>query len=662
MKNPININVVTGLFLSIMAFSLQVHSQNYGEFWTVELVATVQDSPEQIILSWEDNQHAGDTYSIRRKIKGTLGWGVPIVTLGSSTLSYIDTNVSVYTSYEYEVTKLSSGILMAWGYVSAGIQTEIKADKGDLLLLIDSTFVSTLSSETDLLIKDLEADGWHISTEYVSRTASVSDVKSLIVFHYTNLPDLNTLYLLGHIPVPYSGNLNPDAHPDHEGAWPADVFYGDIDGGWTDLYVNNTIASDSRNHNIPGDGKFDQSKVPSKIELEVGRVDFANLPAFTETEEDLLSNYLNKAHEFKTAQYIPLERGVVDEGDFGSFNEGFWQNGYRNFVPMFSKTLVHDADYTTSLSSSYLWSYGCGAGSNTSVAALDGGTTLTTSKLTTLDLESTFTMLFGSYFGDWDKGNNLLRASLASGRTLASVWAGRPNWHFHTMASGDHIGISAKMSQDKDSYYSSLNLGGGFVTAEGVHVALMGDPSIRQYYESAPSDLSIVNNSNLAELAWTASSDPTINGYNVYRRDNGIWSKLNDTIINTLSFTDYPPFAGVWSYMVKSIKLKTNSSGTFYNESLGIIGEELFTVGLPSTDQLEVQIFPNPAQEYVNIFSNQRTKYRTSLYSLEGQLVNSPQWVTGSLTLNLEQIAKGIYVIKIESESGFSKTNKIIVN
>jgi len=645
-----------------MAFSLQVHSQNYGEFWTVELVATVQDSPEQIILSWEDNQHAGDTYRIRRKIKGALGWGAPIATLSSSTLSYADTNVTSMVAYEYEVQKLSSGILMAWGYVSAGIRTEIAADKGDLLLLVDSTFVTSLSTETEVLIKDLEADGWHVTKDYVARTATVPDVKDKIVSYYGSLPNLQTLYLLGHIPVPYSGNLNPDAHPDHEGAWPADVFYGDVDGGWTDVYVNNSVAADSRNHNVPGDGKFDQSKVPSKIELEVGRVDFANLLAFTESEEDLLRNYLNKAHEFKTAQYIPLERGLVDEGDFGTFNEGFWQNGYRNFVPMFSKSLVYDADYTTSLSNSYLWSYGCGAGSHTSVAAIDGGTALTTSELSTIDLQSTFTMLFGSYFGDWDRDNNLLRAALASGRTLASVWAGRPNWHFHTMASGDHIGISAKMSQDKDSYYSSLNLGGGFVTAEGVHVALMGDPSVRQYYESAPSDLSITNNNNLAELAWTASSDPTINGYNVYRRDNGIWSKLNDTIITALFYTDSPPVAGTWSYMVKSIKLKTNSSGTFYNESLGIIGEELFTVGLPGTDHLEVQIFPNPAQEYVNIFSNRRTKYRTSLYSLEGQLVNSTQWVTGNLTLNLQQIAKGIYVIKIESENGFTKANKIIVN
>jgi hypothetical protein len=43
----------------------------------------------------------------------------------------------------------------------------------------------------------------------------------------------------------------------------ADVYYADLDGTWTDASVNNTSASSPRNHNVRGDGKFDQSKVPS---------------------------------------------------------------------------------------------------------------------------------------------------------------------------------------------------------------------------------------------------------------------------------------------------------------------------------------------------------------------------------------------------------------
>mgnify|MGYP000013517969 CR=1 FL=1 len=30
--------------------------------------------------------------------------------------------------------------------------------------------------------------------------------------------------------MPYSGNIYPDGHTDHRGAWPADTYYGDIDG------------------------------------------------------------------------------------------------------------------------------------------------------------------------------------------------------------------------------------------------------------------------------------------------------------------------------------------------------------------------------------------------------------------------------------------------
>jgi hypothetical protein len=64
----------------------------------------------------------------------------------------------------------------------------------------------------------------------------------------------------GHVPVPYSGNFNLDGHDYHFGAWPADVFYGDMDGVWTDSSVTQTIASDPRNWNVPGDGKFDMKR------------------------------------------------------------------------------------------------------------------------------------------------------------------------------------------------------------------------------------------------------------------------------------------------------------------------------------------------------------------------------------------------------------------
>jgi hypothetical protein len=88
------------------------------------------------------------------------------------------------------------------------------------------------------------------------------------------------VFLLGRIRVPYSGDIYPDGHPDHEGAWPADVYYADMNGAWTDNAVNVTVANDERHRNVPEDGKFDQSVLPTDVELQIGRVDFANMPAF----------------------------------------------------------------------------------------------------------------------------------------------------------------------------------------------------------------------------------------------------------------------------------------------------------------------------------------------------------------------------------------------
>ena len=63
------------------------------------------------------------------------------------------------------------------------------------------------------------------------------------VSHAAAHADLESVFLLGHVPVPYSGQINPDGHSNHVGAWAADVYYGELDGNWTDVTVNNTSAS-----------------------------------------------------------------------------------------------------------------------------------------------------------------------------------------------------------------------------------------------------------------------------------------------------------------------------------------------------------------------------------------------------------------------------------
>src|SRR5207248_5325533 len=128
--------------------------------------------------------------------------------------------------------------------------------------LVDNLYAADLANELQRLQQDLVGDGWTVLRHDVSRTDSASNIKRIIQSDYAgDAANVRAVFLFGHIPVVYSGNLNPDGHPDHQGAWPTDAFYGDMDGSWTDNSVNNTSAQRQANWNVPGDGKFDQSEL-----------------------------------------------------------------------------------------------------------------------------------------------------------------------------------------------------------------------------------------------------------------------------------------------------------------------------------------------------------------------------------------------------------------
>ena len=640
------------LLLSLLCSTFLI-AQDAARDWTVQLFAEANPDDPSITLKWLPNETVAETYFIWKKEKGTVGWGTSIASVPvGATLEWTDTDIQLGGSYEYMVQLRGGGVVYAWSYINAGVEVPLSPNKGDLLLLVDQTQAAALSDEIDTLVMDLYHDGWMVTTMEVDPAMTPLDLKEEIKNYYQDLPNLQALYLLGNIPVPYSGDLYPDLTYSHKGAWPADLYYGDMFGEWTDTEINTTSAIDPRNHNVPGDGKFDQSSVVSAINLQVSRVDFSNLSVFTESEEELLRNYLNKAHEFKTAGYIPTERGLIDQSSLEFYSEGFAQNGFRNFTAMFGPDGVDELDYWTTLTSNdYLWSYGCGDGTNSLANGLNGESALTSAHIADGDAQTTFTMLYGSPFGDWDTPNNLMRTSLGSGRTLSCSWAGRPNFHYHHMSLGENLGYSGRASQDIYSDYFSLTLGGGaYVTWEGVHVAQLGDPSLRMYYVAAPSNVEVVNNDVNADITWTASSDPEIDGYNVYRRPvDGLWLKVNQEIITETSYSDTTvPGAGEYLYMVKATKLKVNGSGSFWNESLGSEGGTAFFASVPDQSTFEWRVFPNPSNGQFNVQSDVIMTH-LEIFSADGKRVYAIEPQSFIHKISLTDLENGAYIIRIKA-------------
>src|SRR5690606_1173523 len=126
-----------------------------------------------------------------------------------------------------------------------------------------------------------------------------------------------------------------------------------------------------------------------------------------------------------------------------------------------------------------------------------------------------FTMMFGSYFGDWDVQNSFLRAPLcAETPALTSAWAGRPHWHLHHMALGRNIGYSSRLTQNNIPMYNTYI--SNFFPA-GVHIALMGDLSLRTDYIRPVEKLVVATIHQLgAQLGWSPSPDSNVTGYYVY--------------------------------------------------------------------------------------------------------------------------------------------------
>ena len=567
--------------LLILLFPFFAFTQSVRDY-TVQVHADATSIPSRVILNWPAHTDA-NSFILTRKQIGATSWGSPIATLSGTDTTYTDV-VQPGQEYEYRIRKVATSY-DGWGYIRAGIEAGPVEHRGTLILVIDSTFNADLGPKLERLVEDLRGDGWSVIRHDVDRNDTVTYIKDLIRADYNADPtNVKSVFLFGHVTVPYSGNFGnnapwfapPDAHSNHGGAWPADVYYGEMDGTWTDLSVTNTTASRSENHNVPGDGKFDQSNLPSNLELAVGRVDFEDMPAFSPSEKDLLEAYLDKDHAYRHKIFTVPEKAVIDD-NFGVFNgEIFAANGWRNFAPLIHPNNVSSGDYRTELNASgHIWSYGCGGGSYTSCNGIGN-----TVDIASDSLQGVFTMLFGSYFGDWDSRNNFLRAPLANkGTVLASAWAGRPHWHFHLMGLGETIGECAKLSQNnQNQYFSSF-----FYRMP--HIALMGDPSLRLHTLAPASNLTVtpVNASSENDLTWSASPD-SIQGYNIYRSNdpNGPFLRANEQPITGLSFRDSCPDNGMNYYMVRALRLEEVPSGSYYNLSQGLFGSAQNSVVYPS--------------------------------------------------------------------------------
>ena len=339
-------------------------------------------------------------------------------------------------------------------------------------------------------------------------------------------------------------------------------------------------------------------------------------------------------------------RGLIDE----NLSQSHHAVGWRNFASILGASNTSALEYLPTLENdSYLWSFGCGGSGYTAC-----GGVASTNDFATKEINTVFTMLFGSYFGDWDNENNVLRSPLASnGMVLANVWACVPQWYLHHMALGETIGFSTRISQNNSTEYSA------FWGNRVVHTALMGDPTLRMHVVKPVSEFIAETDNSTVNLSWETPDDLII-GYNIYRSNdmNGDFERINDQPVTESNYSDQSPLYGKNIYMLRALKIEVGGSGSYYNMSQGII-DSIFVDNVGNRqsgpEKFQFSIFPNPANEFINIRIPQSSHHSISveIINMHGTLLLKKDIGISRTTpvekIDVRSIPPGIYLIRLLS-------------
>ncbi|PHI20716.1 hypothetical protein CEQ90_06600 [Lewinellaceae bacterium SD302] len=549
---------ITPLFLLFACLGNLLAQQFFFDVnQSVKMTAEVDPGGPAITVNWLQDSSALSYELFRREYASGNPWGAAIGSYAPDEVQFIDQDVESGRLYEYKVLKQNENGRPGFGYVLSGVNLAPNHLSGEVLLVITQTTLNEVDDELSEFETVLASDGWPSRRLIVDQEDAASVVKSGIADAYAS-GAFTAILLLGDIPIPHSGEINPDAHNNHRGGWPADIYYGDLDGNWTDTLVNNVSSANPRNHNVPGDGNWDQSYLPSDVEVAVGRVDFSELPVFDHDEYELLRRYLAKDIAYRTGLTATYQRAMMQNNN--PWDGALGQNGIRNFSPLVAPENINYDQWVTVFSQPVEWYYGASSG-NYTICFMQG----TSETYANDEFQATFTGWFGSYFGDYDYQDAYMRSVLGSGRVLSAVWAGAPHWHFHSMGMGFSLAEATMATQNNDTIYTA----GHF--PRGIHINLLGDPTLNAYNYPGPSGLVASEQPGFVQLNWQPT-ESEIDQYYLYLKEPGsqYFSLLDSVDAGITEWRDHCPEPDAnFQYLLRASRLETTPSGSFYNLSAG---------------------------------------------------------------------------------------------
>jgi len=569
------------------------------------LTAKAAEVPAGLDLAWYPDFHElrinADTSNVlRRRTVDPTDWTgrgdwITLATL-TNTLSFRDTQVESGRLYEYRLgeTNLDNVRFLRAAVAAAPVEA-----RGEVLVLVAENLAKALDRSLRTLREDLAGDGWTVT----SRTAPVHDdwkwannvenlrqLKAWIQEQYlARSSTVKAVFLVGHVTIPYSGAGAEDGHPDNNGAWPADAWYGDVDGRYTDEKGLHVEPNEMR-RNVAGDGKFDQVTFPANpaggtgLELAVGRIDCFRLRSFARrSETDLTRAYLDKLHRYRMGQLM-LPRRVAVATYFGDSSNPFGLSILNNSLRLASAVsgvgpdgLVW-ADIFSRQTPAFFGLQGGFGGADAINNAMPHVKSANGARRVSADFADTDTepaslwnVFAGSYFMHWNLEDDFLRASLGGSQSgLLALPGFGVNWRFDPLGLGGCIGECMVLT----SRGQGRHLRGEPLSYNTIRVlAILGDPTLRCWVTPPVRRLEARRRSGSVELTWEPPAGQAPAGYWVYRSANGVegpFARLSKDVLQQTRFADPTPGVAASRYMVRALSKETGPSGSFTNLSQGV--------------------------------------------------------------------------------------------
>jgi hypothetical protein len=520
--------------------------------------------------------------------------------------------------HEYRMHRLGRpplGIVVAHG-------GEPPRRRGRALLLVDRTLADRIGAALAEYRRDLVADGWEVLQHAVPRHVDWADgdwtcarydaeaiapnreavaaVKALIRREHEARRDItNVVVLVGHVAMPQSGWAAEDGHLAcndpagiHLGAWNADIWYGDMSSGWTDTTNHATgCPGCTRSQcqfctlgNTAGDGRFDQNFLPreadgtpARIELAVGRIDFARLAHFTNTaaglrgaptdlrevEVLLLERYFDKLARYRRGQLPFADQAIgyanvlapVVEDNIVHIAPRLWDAG-----PLPQTTLASDAFHD---GPPVRWAFHVDY-SHFDVIGMPGAARPGHTHLAR-DIavgapgnvpRAAFLFAFGSFMNQWFSGygGDVLRTTLAAPGSALVVASARGFLPWITDRVHAGAPVHALLT-DSAERHATVNARLAF---------LLGDPCLREETAAPPRDFTATAVARGVRLAWRAPN-PLPAGYRICRAastDAADWTEVSVTGPEAVSLVDVAARRGD-VFRIQSVAEVRNRSGRY---------------------------------------------------------------------------------------------------